>query len=146
MSTRLGDGVTRNSLKASYVKLLRHMLKSCLKNSDIAFSRPSDKTGSSDVSYKNNCKKYDNYNRNGIKDVEKSPYLKAEADERAYNDGGVHNVPQVAQIRARVEQHAEVDDLQQHLHSEYTGKRIVEVVQDLIPKNDENLQPLVSYY
>ena len=37
--------------------------------------------------------------------------LEGEGDERADDDGGVENVPQIATVRARVRDDAEVDDL-----------------------------------
>lgn len=60
--------------------------------------------------------------------VENSPDLETEADKGADDDRGVHDVPQVAQIRARVEQYAQVDDLQQHLHGKHARERVVEPV------------------
>lgn len=57
-----------------------------------------------------------------------SPDLKTEADKGAYHDRCIHNVPQVAEVRARVEQDSEVHDLEQHLHSEDARERVVEVV------------------
>lgn len=53
------------------------------------------------------------------------PDFETEANKSANNNGGIHDVPQVAEIRARVEQDAEVHDLQQHLHSEHTSERVV---------------------
>ena len=57
-----------------------------------------------------------------------SPDFKTEADKGAYDDRGIHDVPEVAEVRAGMEQDAEVHDLEQHLHREDARERVVEVV------------------
>lgn len=61
------------------------------------------------------------------------PDFESEADEGANNDCGIHDVPQVTEVRARVEQDAQIYYLQQHLHGEHARERVVEIVQDFIP-------------
>lgn len=65
----------------------------------------------------------------GLKLVDANvPDLKTEADKGADDDRGVHDVPQVAQVRARVEQYTQVDNLQQHFHGEHAREGVIEPV------------------
>lgn len=60
-------------------------------------------------------------------------HVEGERHHGAYHDDCVHNVPELPQIRARMQYNAEIDDLQHHLDSEDAGKRVIEVIEDLVP-------------
>jgi len=61
-------------------------------------------------------------------------HVEGERHHGAYHYDRVHNVPELAQIRARMEYNAEIDDLQHHLDGEDTGERVIEVIEDLVPR------------
>jgi len=61
-------------------------------------------------------------------------HVEGERHHGAYHYDRVHNVPKLAQIRARVQYDAEIDDLQHHFDGEDTGERIVEIIEDRIPR------------
>lgn len=61
-------------------------------------------------------------------------HVKGERYHGAYHYDRVHNVPELAQVRARVQYDAKVDNLQHHLDGEDTGERVIEVVEDLVSR------------
>ena len=56
-------------------------------------------------------------------------HVEGERHGGADDDDRVHEVPELAQVRARMENHPEIDDLQDHLDGEDARERVVEVVQ-----------------
>lgn len=61
-------------------------------------------------------------------------HVKGERHHRAYHYDRVHNVPELAQIRARMQYDAKVDDFQHHFDSEDPGERVIEVVENYVSR------------
>jgi len=61
-------------------------------------------------------------------------HVEGEWHHGTYHHNRVHNVPELAQIRARVQYNTEVNDLQHHFDGEDASERVIEVVEIRVPR------------